>query len=136
MPGGGPDESFAGLAAIEHGHADDDALGDRRMLVDRLLDIAREDLVAAGDDDVLDAVDEKEITVGIEIADIAGMQPAIDENLRRLLVLAPVAGHDLRTANADLAALAGRQQPCRPLVEADDLDGRPRHRQGARARLV
>src|SRR5207247_11011058 len=42
-----------------------------------LLDFARIDVGAAADDDVLGSILEREVAVGIERAEIAGMQPAV-----------------------------------------------------------
>ncbi len=66
------------------------------MLVQRLLDHARIDIVAAAQDHVLDPVDDEQIAVLVQIADIAGAQRAVDEDLLALARLVPVTGHDLR----------------------------------------
>jgi hypothetical protein len=52
-----------------------------RMLVECILDLDRRDVLAAGNDDVLRAVLELEIAVGMHDAEIAGMKPAATESL-------------------------------------------------------
>jgi hypothetical protein len=49
------------------------------MLVQRVLDLDRGNVLAAGDDDVLGAVLELDIAVGMDDAEIAGMKPAAGE---------------------------------------------------------
>src|SRR6185437_4049449 len=73
-----------GLAAIRVGYADDNGLRHFRVLVERLLDEARIDLIARGDDDILDAVDDEEIAVRIEITDIAGVEASARHRVRGL----------------------------------------------------
>src|SRR6185437_5275110 len=94
------------LAAIRVGYADDNGLRHFRVLVERLLDEARIDLIARGDDDILDAVDDEEIAVRIEIADIAGVEASARHRVRGLVRLVPIARHDLRPACANLPAFA------------------------------
>ena len=70
------------LLAIDHrrrhfaeplvGDAEHRGLGHRGMGVDRRLDLLRADILAAADDDVLLAVDDEQIAVLVEIADVAG----------------------------------------------------------------
>ena len=58
--------------------------GDRlhgRMLVERVLDLDRGNVFAAGNDDVLGAVLELDVAVGVNDAEIAGMKPAAGECL-------------------------------------------------------
>src|ERR1700688_3381484 len=62
------DKGLDGMTAIGIGHAHDRRLGDGGMLVDRLLDQARIDLVAARDDDLLEAVDDEEVAVLVHVA--------------------------------------------------------------------
>jgi hypothetical protein len=51
------------------------------------LDLARIDVGAAADDHVLGAVLQRQEAVGIEAADVAGMQPATAQRRRRRLGL-------------------------------------------------
>src|SRR5579859_4142243 len=103
------DESFRHLALIGVGHTDHHRLGYGRMLVEGFLDHAGIDIVAAGDDQILDAVDQEDIAVLIDIADIAGPERSVDEDIGGLVGTAPIALHHLRPAHADLALLAPGQ---------------------------
>src|SRR4051812_47432316 len=88
------------------GHADHRRLGDRRVLVQDLLDLARIDVVAAADDHVLLAVDDEEVAILVELRHVAGVEPAPAHDLLRRVGPAPVALHDVVAADADLADLA------------------------------
>src|SRR5918996_407182 len=134
------DEDLGRFLAMRMGDADDDAFVDRRMLVDRLLDHARVDVVARRDDQVLGAVDQVEPAIGVHVAHVDGAQALpvaggmAEQDLVGLLRLLPVALHDLRADDADLADvfLAGRQDGV-ALLHVADLDHRAGHRHAARA---
>ena len=49
------------------------------MLVERVLDLDRRDVLAARDDDVLGAVLELDVAVGMHHAEVAGVEPAARE---------------------------------------------------------
>ena len=114
-------EGFRRLAAIAVGNSDHDHFLDVRMLVNRFLDHARIDIETAGNNHVLLAVDDKQKTVLVHVANIAGQPEAVDETLGGLLRPVPIAGHDIRPFDADLAGLADRKHAAR-IVERDDLD--------------
>ena len=58
--------------------ADDERLRDERRRLEHVLDVLRRDVLAAGgDDDVLLAVGDAEEAVGVELADVAGAEPAV-----------------------------------------------------------
>ena len=59
------------------GNADHRHVGDRRMAEQRVLDFGRIDVLAAGDDHVLHAVVDVEVAVRVEIAGVAGVEPAV-----------------------------------------------------------
>jgi hypothetical protein len=61
------------------------------VLVQHLLDLARVDVVAAADDEVLLAVDDEQVAVVVGVAEVAGVEPAVLERLRRRLGLVVVA---------------------------------------------
>ena len=66
----------------------DDRLADLRLQQQDALDPLRRDVVAARvDDDVLLAVGDLEVAVGVDLADVAGVQPAVAQRLggRRLV---------------------------------------------------
>ena len=52
------------------------APGVRRMLQEDVLHVAREDVEATADDEVLLPVHHVQVAVGVETADVAGVQPA------------------------------------------------------------
>jgi hypothetical protein len=68
-----------------------------------LLDLARVDVVAAADDQVLLAVDDEQVAVVVAVGEVAGVEPAALERLRGLLGLVVVALHDVVAADDDLA---------------------------------
>ena len=129
-------ERLGRLAAILVRHADHRDLGHRRVAVDRLLDRARVHVVAAAQDEVLDAVDDREVAVPVHHADVAGAKPPVrGERGRRLLRPVPVAQHHLRPAHAQLAAFADRHALHRFGRVAQLLLG-ARHRLADRAAAV
>jgi hypothetical protein len=66
---------------LSSGRRDHAAGGDGRVLVERVLDLDRRDVLAARDDDVLGAVLELDVAVGVHDAEVAGMEPAAGEGL-------------------------------------------------------
>src|SRR5205807_5780409 len=66
------------------------------------------DVLASGDDHVLGPVDQVQIGQVVEIAEITRSIPAVDQGGRRHLGLVPVAEHDVRPPDHDLADLARR----------------------------
>src|SRR5690349_3787704 len=71
--------------------ADDGGFGDGRVGVQDVLDLAGVDVVAAADDEVLLAVDDEHEAVLVDEAEVAGVQPAVDDGLgggRRVVVVA------------------------------------------------
>src|SRR5512132_1449429 len=86
--------------------ADDPSRRDGRVLQQRRLDVPWKDVEAAPDDQVLLAVDDVDVPVVVEAAQVAGVEPAVPDRLRRQLRRAPVAEHDRAGTDADLADLA------------------------------
>src|SRR5262245_51806484 len=76
------------------------------MLRGDLLNIARIDLHATGDDHVFLAINEVEVAFVVEIAQIAGKNPALADRLRCQLRLLVVTRHHDWPAPRDLANLA------------------------------
>ena len=72
------------------------------------LDLERVDVLAARDDHVLGAVDHGEVAVLVGGDDVAGAVPAVDQGLGGRVGALPVAEHDVRPADPQLAGLAGR----------------------------
>ena len=76
------------------------------VLDQAVLDLDAVDVLAAPDDHVLGPVGDEQEAVVVEVADVAGVQPAVDDRLGGGLGLVPVARHDDRALDADLAGLA------------------------------
>ena len=80
---GDRDEGDGDLAPVVVGRGDDRGLGDRGVGGQRLLDLDRGDVLAAGDDHVLLAVAQLDVAVGVHDAEVAGVEPAAGERLAR-----------------------------------------------------
>ena len=65
------------LAPVGVRAADDGDLGDVGVQQQDLLDFARIDVRSAADDEILGPILEREVTVGVEAPEIAGVQPAV-----------------------------------------------------------
>ena len=65
------------LAEPRVGRRDHRDLGDARHAHEQLLDLLRAHVLAAADDDVLLAIGDREVAVGVEHADVAGHEPAV-----------------------------------------------------------
>ena len=63
------------------GPADDAGQRDRGVLDQRVLDVARVDVEAAADDQVLLAVDDVQVAVRVPVADVPGVQPSVADRL-------------------------------------------------------
>src|SRR5581483_10869408 len=92
--------------------ADYGRLGDRRVGIEHLLDLARIDVEAAPDDQLLLPVDDEEEAVLVDVAHVAGVEPAALERLGGGGRLLEIALHDVVAADHDLAdaVLAGRKR--------------------------
>ena len=76
------------------------------MGVNRAFNVRGVDIVTAGNDHVLEAVDNERIASLVEVADIARPKVPIDHRTVGLVFTIPIALHDLRTGDNDLAGLA------------------------------
>src|SRR6266487_1737039 len=122
------------LLAVERVRpADDPRHRHGRVRDQRLLDVPGEDVEPAADDQVLLAVDHPQVAVLVEVADVAGMQPAAAQRLRGRLRRVPVAEHHAGGAAADLAALAEGDLA---VVLVQDADLIARQREPDRAELA
>src|SRR5437868_3858225 len=77
------------------------------MRVNHGFDFAGVNVLPAGDDHVLQTIENVEISVGILIADIAGTKEAVPECTLCLARVVPIATHDIRAAGDQLARLPG-----------------------------
>jgi hypothetical protein len=113
--------------------ADHAGLAHERDHLERRLEVGRADVLpAGGDDQLLLAVDDGEVAVFVDHADVAGVEPAVlVESLRRLLGLLVVALEDVAAPADDLAVVgqlhlaAGNGRTDRAGLH---LGGGPRHR--------
>ena len=87
-----------------------------------VLDLVGEDLEARDDDHVLLAIDDLDVAARIHLADVARLEEAVRRHDQgRLVRPLPVALHDLRPADGDLAGFAQRHLLA-VVVEKLDLD--------------
>src|SRR5258705_8305120 len=100
-------EGMDGLAPSLAGNADHGALRHRRMLRDDVLHFHGIDVLAAGNDHVLHAIDQIDITFVVHVAAVAGVHPAVDDGVGGFFRLFPVAHHDVLAAHRDFADHAG-----------------------------
>ena len=86
--------------------ADDHALGDDAIGADLVLQQRRNHILATrGNDDFLFATGDRQKALVIELTDVPGAEPAIDEGLRGQVIAAKVALHDAHALGEDLAVV-------------------------------
>ena len=96
------------------------------MAVERVFDLAPGDRDAAGVYDVLHAVHDVEVAAFVQVAEVAGVEPAAREGFLGLLGFLPVADRQVRGAVDDLAGLAHRRVVHLRVHHAGlDVEGRP-----------
>src|SRR5690606_31442137 len=120
------DERDDFLISIRQRLAHHGGLPDARKGVDDRLDLDGIDVEARTDDEILAASGNEQGTVGLDIADVSGGQPAAWQNgLGGLLRVAVVAKHHARSPDVDVAALAGgkRRSVQRSDVQFQAFDG-------------
>jgi len=88
--------------------ADDGAEADRGMRDNHFLEFAGIDVVAAAEDHVLFAVNDRKKTFGIHHADVAGVKPAVTKGFGGRLGAVVITFHHVVAADHDLAAFAAR----------------------------
>ena len=135
---GHDDEGHAHLAEPLVGDADHRGLLHRWVPQQRVLDLGRVGVEPPDDEHVLDAADDAEPAGLVDLAEVAGAQPAVGrEHLGRLVRVVEVARHDAAAAEQHLARLPGLDVPT---VLADDAQlearARPAHRRGDRLGIV
>src|SRR6201996_9034710 len=89
------DERLRPLAPVRVRDPDDRAFEYGRVGGDRLLDLDAGDVLAAGDDDVLAAVAQLDVAVGMPDGQVTGMEPAPGERLAGGSLVGEVAAHDV-----------------------------------------
>ena len=75
------------------------------MLSDHVLDLLRHDAAGAGADHLLEPADDGEVTVAVELPDVAGVQPAVAQRRARRRLVLPVARHDVAAVDQHFAGL-------------------------------
>ena len=94
-----------------------------RVLREHLLDLDRVDVLSAAHDHVLDPVGQEEIALVVEVAAIAGAQPAVGGKRRGGLNRAiEVPGHHVRCPQPDLPDAMGRKVLARRQIHDPKLD--------------
>ena len=147
-PGGQHDDRVHGLAPPLVGDADDRDVGDGGVPGQHRLHLGRVDVLAAGDNQVAEPVDDRQVAVGADGADVAGAVEAVGgQRPGGGLRVVPVAGQRRGAAHLDLAALPqpnlpaqrrpsrGTQAPARRVVVLRRQRG-DRQRAGLAARVV
>src|SRR6516165_10032051 len=116
-------------------HADHGDLAHSGAASERVFDFSGIDVLPTGDNQILDAVVNIEVAIIVEIAGIAGAQPAIRYRLRGRILLTPVLLHEIVTAHGDFTDLTSRERPAAPVHHAD-LHTRPGLATGAQLRAL
>ncbi|MCY1455154.1 hypothetical protein D9M71_722660 [compost metagenome] len=107
------------LAPFVTGDADHGGLGHGGMAGDGVFHFSAEDVLAAADDHVLEAVADIDEAVLVHIAAIAGVHPAATQRFGGGLRLVPVAEHDVRPAHEDFAHGAARHFAVLGIADTD-----------------
>ena len=116
------DERLHDLAAIGVGRADHRALGHRRMLEQRALDLERADPVRRREDHVVRATDEPEVALLVRHAAVAGHVPAVAEDRLGVVARIPVPREQRRRpAEQRDVALHARAADLRVVVDHRDV---------------
>src|SRR3990170_2323004 len=109
--GFGHDDREQRLAVPIVGNTDDRRLADAGVTVQNGLDFAGVNVLAAGDDHVLLAVDQEEIPILVEAPEVAGMKPSVPENLCILPVALQIALAHVGSADHNFPCLPRWQRP-------------------------
>ena len=108
LPRGQDNERRHGLSPIVVVLTDHRGLADGGMAIKDLLDFARKNVLSAGNDDVFLAVQEIEVALVVEAAEITNRTPAVDHRLRRRFGLVPIAVEEPAVSDPHLAWLIRR----------------------------
>lgn len=118
------DESVSDLAPTVIGCGDDRGLGDCGVIEECGFHLSGVDVLPAGDEHVLQSVDDEEEPVGVEVADVAGVEPATGGE-RRIGggLVVPVAVGDIGSADDDLTLDSRRAGVARSVADLDLGEG-------------
>jgi hypothetical protein len=78
------------------------------MAVERLFDDHRIDVMAAADDEILGTAGQPDIALGVEPAEITGVEPAAGQHGTAVMARIEITRGDLRAAHQHVADRAGR----------------------------
>src|SRR5438093_10896598 len=102
--------------------ADHSGVGDGRMFAEHRFDLRRPDAESFVLDELLLAVDDEDVALLVDLADVTGEEPSVAKYRGRVVRLSPVAAHDLWSADRDLTDLTWRELACSvPKVDAPVL---------------
>ena len=112
------------------GDADHRRVGDRRMTEERVLDLGRIDVLAAGHDHVLHPVIDEDVALLVHVGGVAGAHPAVADRGGGRVGLVPVALHHDMGADQDFPDRASRRLLAvgRDDLELDPGQARPQER--------
>ena len=85
------------------GHGEDRRLGDRRVLVDGGLHLCGVDVLTAAQDHVLGPIHQEQEAVLVQVADVAGVEPAVGEGLGVRLGPVQIAAEHVAATYPELA---------------------------------
>jgi hypothetical protein len=103
-PGRPHHERLGQLARLDVGDADDGDVGHARVGHEERLELGRRDLEALELDELLHPVDDREVAVLVEAADVPGVQPTVlVDGVGGRLRVAQVALHHLGATDEELA---------------------------------
>src|SRR3989475_4069667 len=118
------DERLRHLAPLRVRHGDHRHLEHVGVACDRLLDLDGRDVLAARDDDVLLAVAQLDVAVGVHDGHVAGVEPAAAESLGGGGGIVEVAGHDVIAPHHHFSQRLGvRRHVAHLLVDDAELAG-------------
>src|SRR4029450_11874668 len=80
---------------------------DAGVAAQHVLDFLGVDVLPAADDHVFGSPDQSRLPGGIEVTDVAGVHPTVDDDARSFVGPAKVAAHDIRAGDDDLTVGTG-----------------------------
>src|SRR5580704_1040421 len=119
------DASGHEFAPLRIRYAKDRCFTDRRVLVDDGLDLARIDIFTAGNDHVLETIEDIKIPVCIPVAEVSRAKEAVSERLHGFSRIIPIAAHDVCASSHQFAMTPGFKFLSR-LVHDPQVDSRAR----------
>src|SRR6266567_5145182 len=123
------DKAFGQFTGFVIGYANDRGVHDRRMLQEQRLQLGGGNAKALVLDHLFLAIHDISKAIGIHVADITRIEPAIAQGASRLLRSLPIALHDLGATNDELSVFSNRQFAL-TCLDIDDfllgiVDGQP-----------